>query len=340
VTRHATITGVGSSLPPRLVPNSWFEDKVETSDEWIRDRTGIAARHFVDEGTLTSDLGVEASLAAMATAGVRTEQLDTIVCATVTGDTPFPATAVWIQTKLGASCPAFDVNAACAGFSFGLSTATAMVESGAADTVLVIGAEVFSRILDFGDRQTCVLFGDGAGAAVVQASDRPGIEGTVLGTDGSAAEILIMPGGGSREPATLETVAASRHRIHMPNGREVFKRAVTEMAAACREVLDKNGHAPEDVDVLIPHQANARIMKAVAERLKIPPDRAVLDVAEVGNTSAASIPIALDRAWRTGRIREGDLVLFTSFGAGLTWGATVARWTMPSPDGAAAGAHP
>ena len=332
MTRHATITGVGSSLPPRLVPNAWFEDKVETSDEWIRDLTGIEARHFVDDGVLTSDLGVEAARLALASAGIVPEQLDLIVCASVTGDTPFPATAVWVQQKLGIGCPAFDVNAACAGFSYALATATAMVESGTADTVLLMGAEVFSRILDFSDRQTCVLFGDGAGAAIVQATDRPGIESTVLGADGSAAEILIMPGGGSREPATPETVAASRHRIFMPNGREVFKRAVTEMAAACREVLEKNGHAPDDVDVLIPHQANARIMRAVAERLHVPAEKAVLDVAEVGNTSAASIPIALDRAWRAGRIREGDLVLFTSFGAGLTWGATVMRWTMPSPE--------
>ena len=175
-----------------------------------------------------------------------------------------------------------------------------------------------------------MLFGDGAGAAVIQAAPAPGIEGTVLGADGSAAEILLMPGGGSREPATAETVAAGRHRIRMPNGREVFKRAVTEMAAACREVLEKNGHTPEDVDLLIPHQANARIMKAVAERLHIREERAVIDVAEIGNTSAASIPIALDRAYRAGRMKEGDLVLFTSFGAGLTWGATVLRWTLPA----------
>jgi 3-oxoacyl-[acyl-carrier-protein] synthase-3 len=334
VTRHATITGVGSSLPPRLVPNTWFEDKVETSDEWIRSRTGIEARHFVADGIVTSDLAVEAAELALATAGITAAQVDMIVCASVTGDTPFPATAVWVQRKLGVTCPAFDVNAACAGFSYGLASATAFVESGMADTVLLIGAEVFSRILDFTDRQTCVLFGDGAGAAVIQASDRPGIEGTVLGADGTAAEILIMPGGGSREPATAESVAAERHRIQMPNGREVFKRAVTEMAASCREVLEKNGHAPDDVDVLIPHQANARIMVAVAERLRIPAERSVVDVAEVGNTSAASIPIALDRAYRAGKIREDDLVLFTSFGAGLTWGATVMRWTLPAPEAA------
>jgi 3-oxoacyl-[acyl-carrier-protein] synthase-3 len=304
---------------------------VDTSDEWIRDRTGIEARHFVEDGVVASDLAVEASRAAMETAGVAPEHLDLIVCASVTGDTPFPATAVWVQRKLGIACPAFDVNAACAGFSYALATATAMIGSGMADTALLIGSEVFSRILDFTDRQTCVLFGDGAGAAIVRRAEAPGIEGTVLGADGTAAEILIMPGGGSREPASAQTVAAGRHRIFMPNGREVFKRAVTEMASACREVLEKNGHTADDVDVLIPHQANARIMKAVADRLRIPAEKAVIDVAEVGNTSAASIPIALDRAWRAGRIRRGDLVLFTSFGAGLTWGATVMRWTMPEP---------
>jgi 3-oxoacyl-[acyl-carrier-protein] synthase III len=329
VTRHATITGVGSSLPPRIVPNSWFEDRIDTTDEWIRSRTGIEARHFVTDGVVTSDLAIEAARIALDGAGIPAEQIDVVICASVTGDTPFPATAVWVQQKLGLSCPAFDVNAACAGYSYGLATATAFVEAGVADTILLIGAEVFSRILDFSDRQTCVLFGDGAGATVIQASERPGIEGTVLGADGTAAEILLMPAGGSREPATPETVAAQRHRIQMPNGREVFKRAVTEMAAACREVLEKNGHTPDDVDLLIPHQANARIMVAVAERLGIPLERAVVDVAEVGNTSAASIPIALDRAYRAGRMKDGDLVLFTSFGAGLTWGATVMRWTMP-----------
>jgi 3-oxoacyl-[acyl-carrier-protein] synthase-3 len=331
MTRHATISGVGSALPPHLVPNTWFESRIETSDEWIRERTGIRARHFADEGVVTSDLAVEAARIALDEAGITAEHLDLIVCATVTGDVPFPATAVYVQQKLGVACPAFDVNAACAGFSYGLATSTAFIEAGTADTVLLIGAEVFSRILDFEDRATCVLFGDGAGATVIQASEHPGIEGTVLGADGSASEILLVPGGGSREPATEETVAKREHSIRMPNGREVFKRAVTEMAAACREVLEKNGHVPEDVDVLIPHQANARIMNAVAERLHVPLEKAVVDVAEVGNTSAASIPIALDRAWRAGRIREGDLVLFTSFGAGLTWGATVMRWTMPEP---------
>jgi 3-oxoacyl-[acyl-carrier-protein] synthase-3 len=331
VTRSATISGVGSALPSRLVPNTWFEDKIETSDEWIRERTGIEARHFVDDDVDTSDLVVEAARAAMDTAAVSPEQLDMIVVASVTGDTPFPATAVWAQEKLGVHCPAFDVNAACAGFSYGLASATAFVQAGMADTILLAGAEIFSRILDFTDRTTSILFGDGAGAVIVQASDRPGIEGTVLGADGTAAEILQMPAGGTRTPASHETVQAHDHTIRMPKGREVFKRAVTEMASACRELLEKSGHTPADVDVLIPHQANARIMAAVAERLGVPAERSILDVAEVGNTSAASIPIALARAWNAGRIDEGDLVLFTSFGAGLTWGATLVRWTMPEP---------
>ena len=331
MTRYATIAGVGSSLPPRLVPNTWFESFVQTNDEWIRDRTGIEARHFADEGTNTSDLAVEAARRAMESAGVTPEQLDMIIVATITGDTIFPATAVWVQQKLGVRCPSFDVNAACAGFSYGLSSANAFITSGMADTILLIGAEVFSRILDYTDRGTCILFGDGAGAAVVRASETPGFEGAVLGADGTAAEILWMPAGGTRTPASEATVAANDHTVRMPNGREVFKRAVTEMGSATRELLEKSGLSIDDIDVLIPHQANARIMGAVVERLGIDPSKAISDVAEVGNTSAASIPVALDNAWREGRITPGDLVLFTSFGAGLTWGATLVRWTAESP---------
>ena len=331
MTRHATIAGVGSSLPPRLVPNTWFESLVETNDEWIRDRTGIEARHFAEPDVQTSDLSVEAARAALESAGIEPGQLDMIVVATITGDTIFPATAVWVQQKLGVSCPAFDINAACAGFSYGLSAATAFITAGMADTILLIGAEIFSRILDYSDRGTCILFGDGAGAAVVTASESAGVEGAILGADGSAAEILWMPAGGTRTPASAETVAARDHTVRMPNGREVFKRAVTEMAASCRELLEKSGHTIDDVDVLIPHQANARIMSAVVDRLGIDPAKAIVDVADVGNTSAASIPVALDRAWRAGAIDQGDLVLFTSFGAGLTWGATLVRWTMPAP---------
>jgi 3-oxoacyl-[acyl-carrier-protein] synthase-3 len=329
-TRHATIAGVGSRLPDRVVPNAEFEQLVETSDEWIRERTGISSRRFAADGETTSDLAVQAVRRALEEARVAPEQVDLIVCATLTPDTPIPATAVWVQRKLGISCPAFDVNAACAGFSYAMSTATAFIESGAAETVVVIGAEVLSRVMDFRDRSTCVLFGDGAGALVLRPSESPGVLGSVLGADGNSAEILIIPAGGSARPASAETVAANDHTIRMPAGREVFKRAVVEMANACRTLLEKSGFTADDVDLLIPHQANARIMVAVAERLGIGPDRAVIDVAEVGNTSAASIPIALDRAFRAGRIHEGDLVLLTSFGAGLAWGANLIRWHAPA----------
>ena len=321
--------GVGSALPENRVPNTYFESLIETSDEWIRERTGIEARHFAPEGVDTSDLALEATLRGLETAGIEPDHVDLIVCGTLSPDTPIPSTAVWVQRKLGVRCPAFDVNAACAGFSFAMSTGVAFVESGAAETVVVIGAEVLSRFLDMTDRTTCVLFGDGAGSVVLRPSEQPGVVGSVLGSDGRAAEILIIPAGGSARPASAETVAARDHSIRMPKGREVFKRAVVEMANACRELLEKSGYAPDDVSLLIPHQANARIMIAVAERLGIAGDRAVLDVAEVGNTSAASIPIALDRAWHAGRIGEGDLVLLTSFGAGLAWGANLVRWTMP-----------
>ena len=327
--RRATVAGLGSVLPGRVVPNSYFESIVETSDEWIRERTGIRERRFAEDGQATSDLATGAALAALDSAGIPPEQLDLIVCATLTADTPIPSAAVWVQRKLGVSCPAFDLNAACAGFSYALSTGTAFIESGTAETVLVIGAEVLSRVMDFTDRGTCVLFGDGAGAVVLRPSEDAGVLGSVLGADGTAAEVLIIPAGGSARPPSLETVRAGEHAIRMPNGREVFKRAVVEMAGACRQLLEKSGYTADDVDLLIPHQANARIMIAVADRLKVPIDRAVVDVESVGNTSAASIPVALDRAWRAGRVREGDLILLTSFGAGLAWGANLIRWTGP-----------
>ncbi|MFM7718098.1 MAG: beta-ketoacyl-ACP synthase III [Actinomycetota bacterium] len=324
--RRASIVGVGSCLPERIVRNADFEATLETNDEWIRERTGIRERRFVVEGEATSDLATGAARAALEMAGVAPEQLDLIVVATCTPDNPLPSTGIWVQRKLGAHCPAFDVNSACAGFSYALSTGSAFLESGQAETVLVIGAEVLSRWVDMDDRSTAILFGDGAGAVILRPSDEPGVLGSVLGADGNAAEVLIVPTGGTARPSTPERVAAHENTIKMPNGREVFKRAVVEMASACRELLEKSGYTPADVDLLIPHQANARIMVAVAERLGIPEERAVLDVEEVGNTSAASVPIALDRAFRAGRIDAGDLVLITSFGAGLTWGANLIRW--------------
>ena len=325
--RHATLAGVGSVLPERVIPNEWFESFIHTSDEWIRDRTGIAERRFAVEGQVTSDLATDAARLALEEASVAPEQIDLLICATLTGDTPIPSTAVWVQRKLGIAAPAFDVNAACAGFSYAVSTATAFIESGQAETIVVMGAEILSRVMNFQDRATCVLFGDGAGAIVLRRSEEPGVIGSVLGADGRSAEILIIPGGGSSLPASRETLEAGDLTIHMPNGRDVFKRAVVEMTNACRQLLDKSGCTPDDVNLLIPHQANSRIMIAVAERLGIDQDRAVVDVETVGNTSAASIPIALDRAWRAGRIGRGDLILLTSFGAGLAWGANLVRWT-------------
>lgn len=324
--RFASIAGVGSALPARVVPNAEFATFLDTSDEWIRERTGIRERRFAAEGEATSDLATAAARAALASAGVEVDQVDLILVATCTPDTPLPATAVWVQRKLGARCPAFDLNSACAGFSYGLATGSAFVRTGQSETVLVIGAEVLSRVVNMEDRGTCILFGDGAGAVVLRPSADPGIIGSVLGADGHAAELLIIPTGGTARPATAERIAAHENTIAMPNGRDVFKRAVTEMAAACRELLDEHGVGPADVDVLVPHQANQRIMVAVAERLGIPEERSVLDVEEVGNTSAASVPIALDRAVRAGRVHEGNLVLVTSFGAGLSWGANLVRW--------------
>jgi 3-oxoacyl-[acyl-carrier-protein] synthase-3 len=331
IQRRATVVGLGSVLPDRVVPNEEFERLVDTSDEWIRERTGIGERHFAVEGQVTSDLAVEAARIALEGAQIAPEQVDLIVCATSTPDTPIPATAVWVQRKLGIAAPAFDVNAACAGFSYAMTTGTAFIEAGQAETVLVIGAEVLSRVMDFTDRTTCVLFGDGAGAMVLRPTEAGGVLGSVLGADGRAAEILYIPAGGSARPATRETVEARDHSIRMPKGRDVFKRAVVEMAGACRQILEKSGFTPDDVDLLIPHQANSRIMIAVAERLGIGLDRAVVDVETVGNTSAASVPIALHRAWLGARVHEGDLVLLTSFGAGLAWGANLIRWTGPPP---------
>jgi 3-oxoacyl-[acyl-carrier-protein] synthase-3 len=310
-----------------VVPNAWFESLVDTSDEWIVDRTGIRERHFAAEGETTSDLAAEAARGALEAAGLAPEQVDLLVVATLTADRPLPSAAVIVQRKLGLACPAFDLNAACAGFSYATTVATSMIESGAAENAVVIGAEILSRVLNMADRSTSVLFGDGAGAVVLMPSAEPGVLASTLAADGGQAELLTVPAGGAERRLTAESIAAGEDKIHMVSGREVFRRAVTDMSSACRSLMDKAGVTPDDVDVLIPHQANARIVAAVGQRLGIPPERSILDMATVGNTSAASIPIALDRAVRAGRVRPGDLVLMASFGAGLAWGATLARWT-------------
>jgi 3-oxoacyl-[acyl-carrier-protein] synthase-3 len=317
------------------VPNAHFEDLVDTTDEWIRDRTGIRERHYAADGEATSDLARDAAARAMEAAGIDAGDVELLVVATVTPDRPLPAAAVEVQRALGLSCPAFDLNAACAGFTYALSVVGGLIEAGRARTAVVVGAEVLSRVLDPHDRATCVLFGDGAGAAVLTASDEPGLIDSVLRADGGSADLLQIPAGGSRRPTTAETLSEGAHKIHMTSGTEVFRRAVDAMTRACEEVLARNGCAAANVDVLVPHQANSRIVEAVARRLGVSSERAVLDLETVGNTSAASIPIALDRAWRAGRMSPGDLVLLASFGAGLTWGTNLLRWTMPVPAGVA-----
>ena len=334
--RFARIASVGSALPPRVIPNQFFESLVETSDEWIIERTGIHTRRFAGPGETTATLSVDAATRALASAGWDPSAVDLLIVATCTPDRPLPSTAAFVQAKLGMSCAAFDLNAACAGFVYGLSIGSAQIRAGAADRVLVIGAEVLSRYLNLTDRTTCVLFGDGAGAALLEPAQEPGVIDSLLAMDGTQAELLTVPAGGSEQPATPETAATHGHEIHMQNGQAVFHQAVVGMAAACASVLEKAGLSGNDVTIVIAHQANARIIAAVGKRLGIDPARVVIDVAEVGNTSAASIPIAMDRAWKAGRLHPGDLVLTAAFGAGLAWGANLIRWTAPAPSGAGA----
>jgi 3-oxoacyl-[acyl-carrier-protein] synthase-3 len=328
VTRASTILGVGSALPDQVVGNDRFPG---SSDEWVRTRTGIRERRFAGEGETASTLAVAASRPALEAAGVDPAAVDLVIVATVSGDQPLPTTAAYVQKELGTGGGGFDLGAACAGFVYGLAVADTMVTAGASDMALVVGTEVLSRFINIEDRSTAVLFGDGAGAALVGASDEPGIITSLLELDGQHSETLTIPGGGSARPATAETVASKQHTIHMPDGGEIFRRAVIAMAESCQRVLDKTGYSSDDVSLLIPHQANARIIKGVAKRLGFPMERVVLDIESVGNTSAASVPIALDHAWRAGRLSPGDLILTVAFGGGLTWGANLVRWTAEAP---------
>lgn len=328
MTRASKILSVGSALPDQVVGNDAFPG---SSDEWVRTRTGIHERHFAGRGETASTLAIAAARPALEAAGVDPAAVDLVIVATVSGDQPLPTTAAYVQKELGTSGGGFDLGAACAGFVYGLAVADTMVTAGQSDMALVVGTEVLSRFINMDDRGTAVLFGDGAGAALVGASDEPGVITSLLELDGTDSEILTIPGGGSAIPATAESVAGMEHTIHMPDGGEVFRRAVVSMADACKAVLDKAGLTADDVSLLIPHQANARIIKAVAKRLGFPMERVVLDIESVGNTSAASVPIALDRAWRAGRLAPGDLVLTVAFGGGLTWGANLIRWTAETP---------
>ncbi|MEK8045044.1 beta-ketoacyl-ACP synthase III [Ideonella margarita] len=320
--RYSRITGTGSKLPERRVTNAELaaqlaERGLETSDEWIVERTGIRARHFAAPDVTSSDLGTEAARQALAAAGCEPGAIDLIIVATSTPDMVFPSTATMVQHKLGiAGCPAFDVQAVCSGFVYALTVADAMIRAGSATKALVIGAEVFSRILDFNDRTTCVLFGDGAGAVVLEASDEPGILATKLHADGRHRDILCVPG----HVSGGEVIGLPLLKM---DGQAVFKLAVGVLDEVAREVLDAAGRTPADIDWLVPHQANIRIMQGTARKLKLPAERVVVTVDQHGNTSAASIPLALDHAVRGGQIQRGDTVMLEGVGGGFTWGAVL-----------------
>ncbi len=336
------IIGLGSYLPERVLTNADLERMVDTSDEWIVTRTGIRERHIVADGEATSDLATKAAQRALADAHLTPADLDLILVATISPDMPFPATANVVQAQLGgANTPGFDLSAGCSGFVYGLAVGAQFIATGLYRHVMVIGADALSRLTDWTDRTTCVLFGDGAGAAVLgPVPEGSGFLSFTLGGDGTGASLLRIDAGGSRRPASPETVAAREHYIRMA-GNEVFKFGVRAMADATVEVIGKAGLAPCDIDLLVPHQANVRIMDAAARRLGIPAERVVSDVHRCGNTSAASIPIALDEARRQQRVKDGDTMVFVGFGAGLTWAAAVLRWGntpgMAHPEDATAG---
>jgi 3-oxoacyl-[acyl-carrier-protein] synthase-3 len=314
---YSRIAGTGSYLPPRVMTNSEFAARLDTSDAWIRERTGIVQRHIADDSQASSDLALEASRRALQAAGVRADQLDLIVVATSTPDYIFPSTACLLQAKLGAKgCAAFDVQAVCSGFVYALATADSFVKNSLYKNVLVVGAEVFSRILDWNDRGTCVLFGDGAGAVVLTAASKPGIHASVLHADGSQVDMLSVPGN-----VCKGSIVGSPY-LQM-NGQGVFKYAVKVLDEVARETLAAADMTVSDVDWLIPHQANVRILDATARRLGLPPEKLVVTVDHHGNTSAASVPLALDEFVRAGKIRAGHRVLMEGVGGGFTWGASL-----------------
>ena len=325
--RTCSITGVGSYVPEKILTNADLEKMVDTSDEWITTRTGIKERRIAAKDEFTSDLAAKAAQRAMKMAGVTADQIDLIIVATITPDMPFPATACFVQQKIGAKrAAAFDLEAACSGFIYGLEIGQQFIMSRTYDTVLVIGAEKLSSITDWKDRNTCVLFGDGAGAAMLQnRANSHGLLTAVMGADGGKADLLFMPGGGSRCPASKDSVDARLHFLRM-SGKETFKNAVQAMCSAAQEVLRRCEVDITRIKCVIPHQANRRIIDAVGERLGATPEQMFINVHRYGNTSAASVAIALDEAVASGKIQRGDLILLVVFGAGLTWGAAVIEW--------------
>lgn len=325
--RAVGIIGIGSYVPNKVLTNKDLEKIVETSDEWIVDRTGIKERHVVEPGIATSDLATHAAEKALQDAGINADEIDLIIVATATPDMIFPSTACLVQDKIKASnAAAFDLAAGCSGFAYGLVVGSQFIKTGLYKKVLVIGAETLSTILDWTDRNTCVLFGDGAGAAVLgEVPAGYGILGVDIGADGSGGELLKIPAGGSRLPATNETISQRMHYIQM-SGNDVFKFAVKVMGEAAVKALENSGLSNSDVDCLIPHQANIRIIQSAAKRLKLPMEKVIVNVDKYGNTSAASIPIALNEAVDSGKIKNGDVVVLVGFGAGLTWASCVIKW--------------
>ncbi|HEX2951708.1 MAG TPA: beta-ketoacyl-ACP synthase III [Armatimonadota bacterium] len=321
------IVSVGAYAPPGILSNTDLEKIVETSDEWIRQRSGICRRHIADENTATSDIAFESAKIALERAGMTADELDLITVATITPDRYLPSTACFLQHRLGAvNAAAFDISAACTGFIYALSVASAQVATGQFRNALVIGAETLSKITDYTDRRTCVLLGDGGGAVILKpVEEGRGIQSFYLRADGSGADVLHIPAGGSRMPASQETVEKHLHYFRM-NGAETFKFAVRAIDEAINTALTRAGLTKEDITLVIPHQANSRIIEAAAKRLGIPEDRWVNNIAEYGNTSAGSIPLALNETYEAGRLHKGDVLVFVGFGGGLTWGATVIRW--------------
>ena len=325
--RTVSIVGTGSYAPDRILTNAELEKMVDTSDEWIVTRTGIRERHIAAAEQATSDLAAEAARRALADAGVKAEDVGLIVVATITPDMGFPSTACLVQTLIGAeNAFCFDLEAACSGFIFALETAKNYVASGTVETALVIGAEKMSAFVDWKDRNTCVLFGDAAGAAVLQARNAPhGLMASAFGSDGSLGELLMLPAGGSRRPASEQTVKDRLHYLKMA-GREVFKHAVNNMVKSSKEAIRRAGLTAHDIDWIIPHQANLRIIDAIADRLGEPREKLVINLDRYGNTSAATITVALDELARSGKLKKGHRILLTAFGGGFTWGASVVEW--------------
>jgi 3-oxoacyl-[acyl-carrier-protein] synthase-3 len=332
-TRRVRILGTGSAVPERVVTNEELSRTIDTSDAWIRERTGIGARHVVAKGQAASDLAAEAGRRACAAAGISPGEIDCVICATISADMPLPSCATFVQRKLGArpNCAAFDLAAACAGFLYGLSVAEGLLRSGLYRRILLCGVEVLSGYVDWRDRNTCVLFGDGAGAAVLGLCDDEedaagrGLLSVHLYADGGQIESLYIPGGGSLNPTSEETLKSGQHFIHM-QGKVLFAHAVRNLASACQAALTHAGLYPDDISLVVAHQANLRIIEGVAQRLGLPMSRFFINIDRYGNTSAASVPIALDEVVKKGLVAPGDRLLLCALGAGLAWGAATIRW--------------